>query len=140
MAEIDIYLPRMTPESVPFWDGLRSGRVLVQRCSSCRRWTHPPLETCRWCGGQCTREPVSGVGTVYSFSTMHYGSGNVFPQPYSIAVVDLAEQAGLRMVGRLLLGHGQQPAVGALVQAQIVTLGETDHPVVAFRPQMAPRS
>lgn len=132
-SEVDLYIPRTTPESEPFWAALREGRILVQRCADCRRWTHPPLETCRWCGGAAAYEPVSGAGTVYSCTTMHYGTGEVFPDPYTVAVVELAEQPGLRMVGRLLDVNDALSAVGASVTAEIVPLADTDHRVVAFR-------
>ena len=46
-------LPAPVPESddlsKPFWDGLRAGRLLVQRCSTCSTWQFGPEWLCHRC-------------------------------------------------------------------------------------------
>lgn len=133
-GEARLYVPRPNPHTAKYWANLAEGRFTVARCQECARWTHPPLETCRWCGGPLVFEEVSGRGTVYSFSTMHYGSGAVFPNPYTVAVVDLDEQERLRVVGRLILPADVEPRIGMPVQHEIVALGDTEVRVLAFQP------
>ena len=36
--EMEKPLPLATPTSAPFWEGLRQGKVRIQRCSACDAW------------------------------------------------------------------------------------------------------
>jgi hypothetical protein len=46
---------------------------------------------------------VSGEGTIYSYSIMHYPGNPGFDElPYAVVIVELSEQSGLRTVGNLL--------------------------------------
>jgi uncharacterized OB-fold protein len=78
----------------PWWDGLRTHRVVVQRCADpvCGRHRLPRMPSCPWCGttGGADVE-VAGTGTVYSFVRVHRAltpamAGDV---PYAVAAVDL---------------------------------------------------
>lgn len=60
--------PTTTPDTKFFWDALKEGRLLIQRCTSCAALRHPPRPMCPRCNalGWDTVEP-SGRGEVYSF-------------------------------------------------------------------------
>jgi uncharacterized protein len=90
-------LPRLTDTNRAFWTGGREGRLLIDRCRACDRWVHPPRPECPACGGTTTPEPVSGAGTVYTFTVDHYPFNPTVPVPYVIALVELVEQEGLRL-------------------------------------------
>jgi uncharacterized protein len=90
-------LPPLTDLNRPFWTGGQAGQLLVQRCTECRRWTHPPAEKCVACEGALAPEPVSGTGTIFSFTVNHQQFHPDVPPPYVIAIVVLDEQEDLRI-------------------------------------------
>lgn len=87
-------LPRPTPISQPYWDGLKAHEVRIQQCESCQHWIFFPRAHCpacastslAWCG-------VSGNGTVYSFTVSRVPTLPEFTDemPQLLAVVQLDE-------------------------------------------------
>jgi uncharacterized OB-fold protein len=136
--DLTMYQPHPSPQSVGFWDNLEQGRITLQRCGDCGRWTHPPLEYCASCAGPLAFEPVSGLGTVYSYTILHRAPAPLYEVPYAVAVVELAEQSGLRMVGRVIDVDLAEIHIGMAVRAAIVDLPGGDAHVVAFRPETQP--
>src|SRR6478672_5557653 len=64
-------LPVIEPPATEYWDGARRGQLVIQHCDTCRAWVHPPQFTCPGCGSETLdARPVSGLGTIYSFSIM----------------------------------------------------------------------
>ncbi len=91
-------LPGPSPESLPYWDGAREHRLLVQKCADCGRHWHPPSTLCPGCGSrQNDWVAASGKGRVYSFVTYHrvYNKGWKDELPYVVAVIELEEGARL---------------------------------------------
>jgi uncharacterized OB-fold protein len=70
---------------------------MIQRCGRCRRWTHPESAGCPACGGPLVHEPVSGTGTIFTFTVNHQPFHPDVPPPYVIALVELDEQPELRI-------------------------------------------
>ena len=94
--------PEADPITRPFWEAAERGELAVQRCPACGRWIHYPRAVCLGCGGtQLSFEPVSGNGTLYSWSWAHRPAGRAFAdkQPYLVALVELEE--GVRMMTTL---------------------------------------
>lgn len=95
--------------SAPYWAAAARHELALARCAQCARFEMPPGLTCSHCG---TTEPafrferVSGRGVVRSWTVVHRASllGYAGEVPYLLVDVELAEQAGLRMIGRLLDG------------------------------------
>lgn len=69
----------------------------VARCEACDRWVHPATDACTECGRTLSWEPVSGRGTVFTFTVNHQPFNPEVPVPYVIALVQLDEQADLRI-------------------------------------------
>ncbi len=97
-------LPVPDTWSTPFWQAARRGELVLQRCTSCGDWQHPPLPVCSACNGrEFGYEPVSGRGSVYTFTVTHRplvpGAPDV---PYAVVVAELDEQVGLRLVANLV--------------------------------------
>ena len=90
-------LPDLTEWNRPFWTGGADGTLLIQRCSACRRWQHPPAERCDGCHGAVLAEPTSGQGTVFTFTVNEQQFHPEVPPPYVIAIVELDEQPDLRL-------------------------------------------
>jgi uncharacterized protein len=61
--------PLLRSVSRPFWEGLRVGKLIVQRCNSCDRYFFYPRPFCAHCGSLDFQwESVAPHGTVYSFT------------------------------------------------------------------------
>jgi len=87
-------LPVVTPLTRPFWEGTRSGRLLLQRCASCAAYRFPPREICSEClSRQSVWVEASGRGEVFSYAVMHqaYHPGFASEVPYTIVIVKLEE-------------------------------------------------
>ncbi len=95
-------LPELTPENEFFWTGGARGELLIQRCGSCRWWIHPPLPLCPRCHSrEVAPEATSGCGRLISHTVNHQDWGSLAP-PYVIALVELEEQPGLRLLTNLV--------------------------------------
>ncbi len=93
-------LPQPTPETQPFFDGLRRRKLLIQRCNDCGVAYYYPRPFCPEClSANVAWEEASGKGTLYSF-VINYRSPPGFEAPYVIAVVELEE--GPRMMTNLV--------------------------------------
>jgi uncharacterized OB-fold protein len=90
-------------DSAPFWDGLRRHELAILRCGECRTFVHPPQASCPRCLSLAlAAEPVSGRGTVYSFTVANREFAPGIKPPYVVALVDLEEQENLRLVTNLV--------------------------------------
>jgi uncharacterized OB-fold protein len=134
--------PQPVPDAVtaPFWAALAEGRLAMCRCEQCELWLQPPLERCRRCAGPTRFVDVAGTGTVYSFIVQHRATvpGYLDDLPYVVALVELDEQAGLRLPARIV---GVDPAAvrcGLRVRAEFADLPGGDFTVAVFRPVDSP--
>lgn len=92
--------PVPTPETRHFWEGARSGQLLLQRCRACAKAYFPPRPFCPRCNGGDTEVfRASGRATLYSY-VIHHRPVPGFEPPYAIAVVALEE--GPRMLTSLV--------------------------------------
>ncbi len=96
-------LPEIQPWTRPFWEGTKSGKLLIQRCCDCGTNIFFPKKRCP----QCWSENLewiksSGKAKVYTFSIMRDMVEPVFRAdlPYVLAMVDLKE--GIRMTTRIV--------------------------------------
>jgi uncharacterized OB-fold protein len=128
--------PLPDEDSLGFWQATAEGRLEICRCQGCRLWLQPPLERCPHCWSETAFEPVSGEGEVHSFIVVHQPAipGYRDQLPYVVALVTLAEQAGLRLPGRLVGIPPTQAKIGQQVQAEIEPLSGGDYHVAVFRP------
>ncbi len=96
-------LPALTPDTVPFWQGGAQGVLNIHRCAACTRWFHPPAPICPRCGSfEVGAQPVSGRGKVLTFTVNHQPWTPELKDPYVVAIVELAEQAGLRVLSNVV--------------------------------------
>ena len=124
-------LPPLDPTNRPFWTGGSQGSLLIERCEQCRQWQHPPTGTCGACGGAAAPERVSGKGTVFTFTVNHQQYHPDVPPPYVIAVVELVEQADLRLPTNLVDCDPDEVRIGAPVRVRFEEHGEVFVPVFA---------
>ncbi|HEY8450436.1 MAG TPA: Zn-ribbon domain-containing OB-fold protein [Bacillota bacterium] len=127
-------LPEPTPETRPYWEAAREGRLLVQRCNACGHRQFYPRRICT----RCLSEDLgwieaSGRGTIYTFTVTHRAAGPAFEPlvPYVCAIIELEE--GVRMLSNIIDCDPAQLRIGQRVQVDFLQLSpEIALPV--FRP------
>jgi len=80
--------------SAVYWDAAREGRLLIQRCTQCRRYQFYPRQHCAAClAADPAWVPAAGRGTLHSYTTVRRTSNPEFAglTPYIFALVDLDE-------------------------------------------------
>lgn len=84
-----------------FFEAVRAGRLLVQRCTGCGELAVPPRHLCVACGGRSWEpRPLAGDGEVSSFTVIRVPPGpRAAEVPYAIVIVRMAE--GVSLLGRL---------------------------------------
>jgi uncharacterized OB-fold protein len=106
MPEPKRFLPKPTPETLPYWQAARAGELHIQRCDDCERAYFPPRPFCPHCASRkVSWFRASGRATLYSY-VIHHRPVPGFTPPYSIAVVELEE--GPRMMTNII-GCPQTP-------------------------------
>jgi uncharacterized protein len=128
-------LPAITDVNRAFWTGGANGELLIQRCTDCGRWVHPPVERCPHCTGELRAEPVSGDGAVFAFTENFQQFHPDVPPPYLIAIVELVERTDLRLPTNLVRCAAADVRVGMPVRVVFEPNGALFVPV--FEPAPA---
>jgi uncharacterized OB-fold protein len=125
-------VPTVTPDTQFFWEGLKEGRLLLQRCAQCGRLRHPPRPMCPWCNS-LDKDAIesSGRGSVHSFVMPQHPPDPFIDGRYIVVLVDLEE--GVRIVSNL---RDVDPDVVTIGMAVELTFETFDGDVVLhqFRP------
>lgn len=93
-----------------------TSQLLIEHCGECQRWVHPATGECRDCGGSLIARPVSGQGTVFTYTVNHHPYNPEVPTPYVIALVELSEQRGLRVAANIVDCEPDSVTCGMAVQ------------------------
>ncbi|MCG8312187.1 MAG: OB-fold domain-containing protein [Pseudomonadales bacterium] len=106
-----------------YWEGLRQGKLLIQKCTSCDTLRHPPQPMCECCQStEWDTVAAKGKGTVYTYTIMHYPEIPPFDYPNAIVLVDLEE--GVRLVSQLTDCKPDDIAIGMPVEMEIKEVQE----------------
>ena len=118
-----------------FFDGVREGRLVVQRCLTCRALAVPPKAVCQECEAiSWEPAPLGGEGEVTSFTVIRVAPGRLAAQaPYPIALVRMTE--GVSLLGRMVDTALDAVRVGLPVRFAPPTDPSADPPVITFRPR-----
>lgn len=124
--------------SAPYWEAARRHESVLPRCAACGRCDLPPEIVCRRCGSATPDwhyQPVSGRGTVRSWTVVRRSFLPSFETPFVLVDVEVEEEDDLRVIGRLLDtldvdDPGLQ--IGTPVRTVFEDVGD-DHAVPAFR-------
>jgi uncharacterized OB-fold protein len=122
-------LPTLNDRNRPFWTGGANGQLLIQRCTACGRWVHPPVDACPSCGGALVAEAVSGHGTIFTFTVNEQQFHPDVAPPYVIAIVVLDEQDDLRLPTNIVDAEPESLEIGMPVHVQFEQHGEVFVPV-----------
>jgi uncharacterized OB-fold protein len=105
-------LPAITDDTRPFWDACRRRELVIQRCTACGTFRHLPTPVCWRCRSFAHAwEPVSGRGTIFSWTVVHraFLPGLEEAVPYTVVVVALDDAPGVRLISNLVDG---EPTIG----------------------------
>jgi uncharacterized OB-fold protein len=129
-------LPVVDDANRGFWTSGADGRLRFSRCQACGYWLHPPIPRCPECGGwDVAWEPVSGRGTVHTF-TVNHQPWDGSTEPWAIVLVALPEQEGLRLTSNLVGIDPEEVRIGMEVQVVFEEHGDVWVPV--FEPATDP--
>jgi uncharacterized OB-fold protein len=95
--------PRPVPDELTkfFWEGAAAHELRILQCQGCGKYLHPPRPICRFClSTDVAPARVSGRATLYTWTVAEQAFHPFFADklPYAYAVVELEEQAGLRLI------------------------------------------
>lgn len=92
-------LPRVTDQNRHFWTGGADGKLQFLRCRPCGSWVHPPAPLCPAClSRDVVASAVSGRARVLTVTLNHQPWVPAPDHPYAIAIVEIEEQPGLRLM------------------------------------------
>jgi uncharacterized protein len=124
--------PLVTDVNRHFWTGGADGELRFTRCDDCGLYLHPPAWTCRRCRSRhVSVAAVSGRGTLLSFTVNHQAWLPELTQPYNVALVELEEQEGLRLVTNVVGCPLEALEIGMPVQVRFEEAEDVFVPVFA---------
>jgi hypothetical protein len=124
MSSVVKPVPRPSAESLPYWEGAREKKLLLQHCRSCGEFWFPPSARCRHClSHNFAWEEVSGQGRIYSFVVYHRHYHPAFEDelPYVVAIIELDE--GPRLLSNIVGGPSQDVRCDLPVRAVFEDVG-----------------
>ncbi len=101
------------PDTGGFFEAAARREVALRFCADCGAVLHLPRAFCYHCGGwnTCYRA-VAPRARVYSWTVVEHQVHPAYPAPYTVALVELAEEPAARLVsflpGRPALRAGQE--------------------------------
>jgi uncharacterized OB-fold protein len=105
--------------SAPYWQACARHELKLPRCSQCGRLSLPPDIVCPHCRSAepgWTWQAVSGRGKIRTWTVVRHSFLQGFDLPFVLADVELDDDPGVRMVGRLLDGPETDLALGDRVE------------------------
>lgn len=121
---MDAPKPEPTELSQPYWDAVRAGHLVFQRCDCGHAWL-PARRHCPVCLNPEPRwERASGRGTLLSWVVYHTAYHPAFEGrlPYNVALVQLAE--GPRLLTNMVDANDQLTG-DAAVELEVQWEGDT---------------
>jgi uncharacterized protein len=126
--------PIPNADTKPFWEGCAQERFLLQRCTACNAFRHPPGPICRQClSDRFEWLPASGAGSVYSFTIIHEQAAPGWSDlvPYVLTVVELDE--GPHVLTNLVDVEPKEVRIGMRVEVIFAELADSMK-LPVFRP------
>lgn len=112
MTQVDVQVqagarPVPAPDDVSrfYWEAAARHRLVLQRCRTCRKMQYPPEICCVYCQSEeLDTAETTGRGVLYSYSVVDrpLHAGFVKTLPYVVALVELDDQPGLRVLSNLV--------------------------------------
>jgi len=125
-------LPMITAATEYFWTSGSRGALEILRCTNCGYWVHTPSPICPQCFGVPEPRPISGAAAVHSYTVNYHPWNPDIEVPYVIAVVELPEQAGLRLMTNIVDCPPEDVRIGMAVEVVFEHVEDVYLPL--FRP------
>jgi len=134
MSDYTKPLPETSERTHPYWDGCKSGKLLLPKCRACGTIFFFPNNFCVACLSEDIEWiEASGKGTMHTFSIIRRPPSDAFAAdvPYVVALIDLEE--GPRMMSNLVGIQAEQARVGMPVKVVFEKITE-EITLPKFRP------
>lgn len=123
-------LPELVPHTAPFWTGGFDGHLLIMACKQCDHRIHPPQPVCPAClSEEVEPRKASGRGKVYSWTINRQAWVPGLDVPYALAVIDLADQPGVRITAKIVGSDPEMVRIGAAVMVDFEPRDDVAIPV-----------
>ena len=124
------------PDFAPHFTHLAAGRLCFPWCEDCRRFHWYPMPRCPHCqGGRLDWRQVGARGTLFSWTEIHHAFDARYngPLPYIVALVDISDAAGVRLVTHLSSARNDELSIDMPLEADFSrVMARTGQ--LAFRP------
>ena len=128
--EMPDFMARLNPDpwTEPFWQAASEHHLVAPKCTNCGEFRMPPAPFCWKCRHQDVEWiELSGRGTVYTFIIARRA---LIPQlepamPNVVAVVELDDAPGVRLVGNVLAIDPEAVFIGMPVEVAWDDIDET---------------
>ncbi len=127
--------------TTPFWEACARGILVRPVCDACGTNFFTPSLVCPACQStEWAYQPSSGLGRVYSYTTVHRGPDSTWEVPYVLAIIDMSE--GWTMLSQLVITPPDEASprdvIGLDVKVVFVPENRPPHRVLPmFTPQEA---
>ena len=129
-------MPTDNSEFAPHFAHLAAGRLCFPRCADCQRFHWYPMPLCPHCqSSRVNWQQVSGCGTLYSWTEIHHAFDARYkgPLPYIVALIDVSDAPGVRLVCNLVGASSAALAIDMAVTADFSNVVGEDRQL-DFRP------
>lgn len=124
--------PSINRDNAFWFEGVKAGKLLIQRCAACGRLRHPPGPACPACASfEWDTVESSGRGTVYSFTVNHHPQVPAFDYPLAVGLIELEE--GVRLVANVIGIDPSEIEIGRTVQVEFTEFDD-ELTLPQFRP------
>ena len=117
--------PLVNEENRHFWEGGKNDELCFLACKDCNTYIHPPAPVCPACLSR-EYEPrvVSGRAAVHTFTVNHHPWVPGFDPPYVVAIVEMVEQEGLRLMTNIVNCEIEDVEIGMPVKVLFEALDD----------------
>lgn len=118
-------------DNIDFWRGFLEHRLLINKCADCGNWYQPSYPVCPKCESWDVHPTeASGRGEIFTFTILHTGGsrGVDYKAGHPVAVVELPEQAGLRVTGTIVNCAHEDIRIGMPVELTWIDRNGLDIP------------
>ncbi|MSV85272.1 MAG: DNA-binding protein, partial [Actinobacteria bacterium] len=123
-------LPRVTEENQHFWTGGEREELCFLQCAPCGEWIHPPAPICPAClSTEVAPQVSSGRGVIHAFTINRQLWYPDLDPPYVVAIIELADQPGLRLTTNLVGTDPEDVAIGQAVKVLFEKYGDGEDAV-----------
>ena len=128
------YLQEPREEAKEYWEGLKEGKLRIQKCQSCQQYVFYPREFCPHDFGKLEYTNVSGRGKILSYTLVEKTAHPAYAAhtPFVMAVVQLEE--GPTMLSHILEASPEAVEINQEVELTFSNPYGLEEPLPMFKP------